>query len=81
MRHPRPQLDLPTEEEVCSRRDEGLYPVVLWLPPIGSDEFKSSVKHQIHALIAADNSEQETLDWLDHNFNEILADIEASESG
>lgn len=81
MGKPRPQLDLPTEDEVCARRDEGFIPVVLWLPPLGSAEFKSAVKHQMQALVAANESEHEVLDWLDHNFEEILADVDAAESG
>lgn len=60
----RPRLDLPSDDEVCSRREHGLYPYVLWLPPLGSEHFSREALRQAKALIEAAEEEREVLEWI-----------------
>ncbi len=76
----RPRLDLPSEGEVCSRREHGLYPCVLWLPPLGSEHFAEEVIRQAKALIEAAEEEREVLDWVDSHADDLFADLEKHES-
>ena len=70
---PRPRLDLPSEDEVCSYRDQGFFPAVLWLPPLGSEHFADEAHRQTTALIAASKDERDALAWVESHSAEQLA--------
>ena len=76
----RPRLDLPSEDEVCSHREHGLYPYVLWLPRLGSANFAEEARRQAKALIEAAEEEREALDWVDSHVDDLFADVEKHES-
>ena len=76
----RPRLDLPSEDEACSRREHGLYPCVLWLPRLGSEHFAQEVIRQAKALIEAAEEEREVLDWVDSHADDLFVELEKNES-
>ena len=76
----RPRLDLPTNDEVCSYRENGLYPYVLWLPRLGAERFAEETLRQANALIEAAEDEREALDWVDSHADDLFADLEKHES-
>ena len=76
----RPTLELPSEDVVCSYRDHGLFPFVLWLPRLGSENFADEARRQALALIEAAEEEREVLDWVESHTDELLADLEKHES-
>lgn len=76
----RPRLDLPSDDEVCSRREHGLFPYVLWLPPLGSENFSREALRQAKALIEAAEEEREALDWVDSHADDLFTDLEQHES-
>ena len=76
----RPRLDMPSDDEVCSYRDRGLYPYVLWLPRLGSENFAEETIRQAKALIEAADEERDVLDWVDSHVDDLFADLEKHES-
>lgn len=70
----------PSREEIRTHQELGLRPVVLWLPKCDAPDFVSEARRQLTDLQRSElNEEQEILDWVDSHFDELFADIEASE--
>ena len=68
----RPRLGVPPDEEVCTYREHGLEPVVLWLPSMASDEFAQEARRQFEVILKAAEQEREDTAWANALAEEVL---------
>ena len=72
----RPRVLLPSEDEVCTYREKGLHPFVLWLPALGSEQFAEETRRQAKMLLRADEEERDVMDWVESVSDDVFADSE-----
>ncbi len=70
----------PSLEEVHEHQEDGLRPVVLWLPESGSARFVSEARRQLTDLMQEESGESQLDEWMDSHANELLGDLDAQGS-
>ena len=72
----RPRVSLPSEDEVCTYREKGLHPFVLWLPALGSEQFAEEARRQAEVLLRADEEERDVMDWMESMSDDMFVDLD-----